>query len=148
MIDKCNKIAEKKGIKQHCKYNQESKELARQAYNGKHPRRAKTAKKAQKRMKTIANVQIRELECGMMEEQRARYKEQLELYKRAVNQQKSDKNKVYSLHKPFTVCIAKGKAHKPYEFGNKVGLVTGGKPGKKSSWPSRVLPATRLMATR
>jgi len=28
------------------------------------------------------------------------------------------------LHKPFTACIAKGKVHKPYEFGNKVGLVT------------------------
>jgi IS5 family transposase len=48
-----------------------------------------------------------------------------------VNQQKTDKNKVYSLHKPFTECIAKGKAHKPYEFGNKVGLITGGKNGKK-----------------
>lgn len=26
------------------------------------------------------------------------------------------------MHKPFTACIAKGKVHKPYEFGNKVGL--------------------------
>ena len=41
-----------------------------------------------------------------------------------LDQKKYDKNKVYSLHKPFTACIAKGKAHKPYEFGNKVGLVT------------------------
>jgi IS5 family transposase len=48
-----------------------------------------------------------------------------------VNQQKTDKNKAYSLHKPFTECIAKGKAHKPYEFGNKVGLITGGKNDKK-----------------
>lgn len=35
-------------------------------------------------------------------------------------QQKDDKEKIYSLHKPFTRCIAKGKAHKQYEFGNKV----------------------------
>jgi IS5 family transposase len=28
------------------------------------------------------------------------------------------------LHKPFTCCIAKGKAHKQYEFGNKIGLIT------------------------
>jgi IS5 family transposase len=34
-------------------------------------------------------------------------------------------------HKPFTECIAKGKAHKQYEFGNKVGLITGGCKGKK-----------------
>ena len=38
-------------------------------------------------------------------------------------QGKDDKNKVYSLHKPYTACIAKGKAHKQYEFGNKVGLM-------------------------
>jgi IS5 family transposase len=33
------------------------------------------------------------------------------------------------LHKPFTACIAKGKAGKPYEFGNKVGLITTAKTG-------------------
>ena len=55
----------------------------------------------------------------------------MELCLHAVNQQKNDRDKVYSLHKPFTKCIAKGKAHKPYEFGNKVGLITGGKKGKK-----------------
>ena len=38
---------------------------------------------------------------------------------------------MYSLHKPFTKCIAKGKAHKPYEFGNKVGLITTGSKGRK-----------------
>ena len=42
-----------------------------------------------------------------------------------------DKDKIYSLHKPFTKCIAKGKAHKQYEFGNKVGMITGGRKGRK-----------------
>jgi transposase, IS5 family len=27
------------------------------------------------------------------------------------------------LHKPFTACIAKGKAHKKYEYGNKIGII-------------------------
>ena len=40
-------------------------------------------------------------------------------------------DKVYGLHKPFTKCIAKGKPHKQYEFGNKVGLITTGKRGRK-----------------
>lgn len=40
-----------------------------------------------------------------------------------LSQQRSDKEKVYSLHKPFTCCIAKGKAHKKYVFGNKVGII-------------------------
>jgi IS5 family transposase len=131
VIDKCNQIAEKEGITQRCKYKKERKELLRQTYNGKHPKRAKAAKKAKKRLKTIANAQLRELERRMMEEQKRFYKDRLELYKRAVNQQRSDKNKVYSLHKPFTECISKGKAHKQYEFGNKVGLITRGRKGKK-----------------
>ena len=59
------------------------------------------------------------------------HEKSLDLYKRAVNQQKNDKDKVYSLHKPFTKCVAKGKPHKPYEFGNKVGLITTGKKGRK-----------------
>ncbi len=80
---------------------------------------------------TITNGHIRELERKMNEEQKRRYKKELELYKREVNQRKEDKDKVYSLHKPFTHCISKGKPHKPYEFGNKVGLITTGTKGKK-----------------
>jgi IS5 family transposase len=64
-------------------------------------------------------------------EQKKRYEKELELYMRAVNQQKNDKEKVYSLHKPFTRCISKGKPHKQYESGNKVGLVTTGRKERK-----------------
>jgi IS5 family transposase len=48
-----------------------------------------------------------------------------------VNQQPHDKDKVYSLHKPFTRCISKGKTHKQYEFGNKVGIIVTGNKGRK-----------------
>ena len=67
----------------------------------------------------------------MNEAQKTRYAEDFGLYNRAVNQQRNDKDKVYSLHKSFKQCIAKGKPHKQYEFGNKVGLVITGKKGKK-----------------
>ena len=100
-------------------------------YNGKHPKRAKQAKKAVKCLKTIANKKFRELARKLSEHQKAYYGKEKELYRHAVNQQKHDRDKVYSLHKPFTKCIAKGKAHKQYEFGNKVGLITGGKKGRK-----------------
>jgi IS5 family transposase len=63
--------------------------------------------------------------------QKAFHANDMRLYSRAVNQHRHDKDRIYSLHKPFTKCIAKGKAHKPYEFGNKVGLITGGKKGRK-----------------
>jgi len=131
VIDKCNEIAKDTGVKQRQKFTRESKKLLRDTYNGTHPKRAKQAKKAKKRLKTIANKQLRELDRKLSEEQKAAYKNDIELYKCAVNQQRTDKNKIYSLHKPFTKCIVKGKPHKPYEFGNKVGLITSGKKGKK-----------------
>lgn len=131
VIDKCNKIAEQEGINQRQRYTRESKQLVRSTYNGKHPKRTKQARKAKKRLKTIANTQLRELERKMNEEQKQLHKNEMEIYKHVVNQQTNDKDKIYSLHKPFTRCIAKGKPHKQYEFGNKVGLVTTGKKGMK-----------------
>jgi transposase, IS5 family len=45
---------------------------------------------------------------------------------RVLLQKRDDTNKIYSIHEPDVpflagrqVCIAKGKEHKPYEFGNK-----------------------------
>jgi IS5 family transposase len=131
VIDKCNKIAKKEDITLRRSYLRESKQLLRDTYNGKHPKRAKQARKAKKRLKTIANLQLRDLEKRMDCYQQSFYEKDFKLYHRAVNQQKNDKDKVYSLHKPFTRCISKGKPHKPYEFGNKVGLITTGKPGGK-----------------
>jgi IS5 family transposase len=131
VIDKCNKIADRQSIKLRRSYTRESKQLLRETYNGKHPKRVKQANKARKRLKTIANAQLRDLERKMSAYSLSTLREKLELYKRAVNQKKTDKDKVYSLHKPFTKCIAKGKAHKPYEFGNKVGMITTSRQGRK-----------------
>lgn len=131
VIDYCNKIAENVGIKQRQRYTKVSKQLVRNTYNGKHPKRAKLARKSQRQLKTIAMRLIRELERNFTAEQQEFYRESMELYTKAVTQKRNDTDKVYSLHKPFTRCIAKGKAHKQYEFGNKVGLVTTSNKGKK-----------------
>lgn len=131
VIDQCNKIADESGIPLRRSYSRESKQLIRDSYNSTHPKRAKKAKRARKRLKTIANTQLRDLERKMSNEQLKSFLERLHLYHRAVNQQKDDKDKVYSLHKPFTRCIAKGKPHKQYEFGNKVGIITTGNRGRK-----------------
>lgn len=47
----------------------------------------------------------------------------LKLIDRFLKQQREDKNKLYSFHEPDVVCIAKGKAHRPFEFGAKVSTV-------------------------
>lgn len=48
----------------------------------------------------------------------------LDLTYRLLSQSKHDKNKLYSIHEPEVECISKGKIHKHYEFGCKVGIAT------------------------
>ena len=124
VIDHCNRIAHAEGVDQRQSYVRVSKQLLRDSYFGHHPRRRKKARRARKKLRTIAGRLLRELERKLSAEQLAGYKQPMELYWKAITQQRSDADKVYSLHKPFTACIAKGKAHKKYEFGNKIGLLT------------------------
>jgi IS5 family transposase len=44
---------------------------------------------------------------------------------RLLAQRREDSHKLYSIHAPEVECIAKGKAHKKYEFGVKVSVATG-----------------------
>src|SRR5258705_13251232 len=46
----------------------------------------------------------------------------LALVDRLIAQQRHDTGKLYSLHAPEVECLAKGKAHKKYEFGVKVSV--------------------------
>lgn len=64
-------------------------------------------------------------------------------------QKRNDKNKIYSLHEPQVKCFGKGKAHKKYEFGNKVAIVVGASSGiitaaesfEENIYDGRTLPA-------
>ncbi len=123
IIDACNQIAQKEQIKQRQTYVRVSKQLVRDSYNGKHPKRVKKAKKAQNKLRTIAGRLLRELERKLPKDKWLIYEQQLTMFRQVVKQKRGDKDKIYSLHKPFTACIAKGKAHKQYEFGNKIGLM-------------------------
>jgi transposase, IS5 family len=53
----------------------------------------------------------------------------LGLTERLLTQERTSKNKLYSLHAPEVVCIAKGKAHRPYDFGSKVALAVTNREG-------------------
>jgi IS5 family transposase len=53
----------------------------------------------------------------------------LERCRRLYEQKRQSKNKLYSFHEPEVACIAKGKAHKRYEFGNKSTFITTAKEG-------------------
>ena len=128
VIDQCNKIAKKEKIKQRQTDAKASKELLRQTLNGKHPRRAQKAKKATSKLKTLAGRQVRELGRKRDHQQKSQYQKELTWYQKVIHQQRFDQNKVVAIHKPFTACIAKGKAHRMDEFGNQVGLIATGGP--------------------
>jgi len=123
IINKANEIAKTENVVQRQTYTRTSKQLVRDTFNPNHPKRKKKARKAGKKLNTLAGRLLRELERQLPKNVLSNYQDQIDFYYRVLDQKRTDKNKIYSLHKPFTACIAKGKAHKQYEFGNKVGLI-------------------------
>ena len=88
-----------------------------------HPKRRSPAKKALKRLRTIAGILIRELRRRLPKYELFEcYQKDFLLYERVLAQQPKDKNKICSLHGLDVYCIGKGKDHTPYEYGNKVSV--------------------------
>jgi len=87
------------------------------------------AKKSQKQIKTYAGRVHRELGRKLSDEAYARNRKTMILGELVLTQERHTKGKVYSMHAPEVECLAKGKAHKPYEFGAKVSLAVTHKEG-------------------
>ena len=90
-----------------------------------HVKKRAKARKALKRLRTIAHILVRELRrrlpCYCLFEC---HQKDFLFYERVLAQKLKDKNKIYSLHEPQVYCIAKGKDHKQYEYGNKVSIAS------------------------
>lgn len=82
----------------------------------------KRAKKYSRKLRTYLGRVIRDIERKLPQPD-AQMATLLERAKQ-IKQQRSDSNKIYSMHAPKVECIAKGKVNKRYEFGCKVVLVT------------------------
>ena len=89
-----------------------------------HPGNRAKARKAVKRLKTIAGRLVRELERKLPLDILEKLAEDFALFHRGLNQKRGDTNKLYSLHEPHVYCMSKGKEHKRYEFGTKVSITT------------------------
>lgn len=83
----------------------------------------KRARRETKRLRLFLGRVIRDLRRKCPKPKPA-LKSVLERSERILRQQRHDTRKLYSVHAPEVECIAKGKAHKPYEFGCKVAIVT------------------------
>ena len=129
IIDYCWSYAESENIQLRQSYRFVLKDLRMKCFNATHPRRRKAARKAQRKIKTIAGRLIRDVRRKMSSQALDIYGDSLNLFVKVLNQKRGDKNKRYSLHEPAVWCIAKGKAHKKYEFGCKVSVTRGAESG-------------------
>ena len=115
--------ADQRGIKLRQSFPRLGKKaLARQGRYA-HARQMKRAARETKKLKTYLGRVMRDI-ARKAPKPDAELARLLALAERIHTQQRHDKNKVYSVHEPEVKCIAKGKVHKKYEFGNKVGVVT------------------------
>ena len=119
-----NKLAKTEGIAQRRTYTKEVKALRLDLRFFRHVKKRAKARRALKRLRTIAKTLIRELERKLPEVRLTEYEQSFAFYRQVLSQNKDDKDKIYSLHEPQVCCIAKGKDHKPYEYGSKVSIVS------------------------
>lgn len=126
IINKCVRIAGEQGIELRQSYRCTVKKLALDQRFRRHPRNYRRARKADRKMKTIAGRLVRELERKLPA---GLYQTELALFKKVLKQKRHDTQKIYSLHEPHVNCISKGKEHKKYEFGSKVSIITTKKSG-------------------
>lgn len=121
IIKKCKAIAEEEQLPVRQTYTRTLKKLSLHQRFRSQPKNKVKARKADKKIKTIAGRLVRELERNLPP--LSKYQTELDLYKQILAQKRDSKNKVYSIHEPEVCCISKGKEHKKYEFGNKASFV-------------------------
>ncbi len=119
-------LAKENGIELRQSYKRKSQRALIMQGRYSHARQMKRSKREVKNIKNYFGRVMREVERKVAGNDVLveRFSEALKMARRLYEQKRNDKNKLYSLHAPEVECISKGKAHKKYEFGCKVGVVT------------------------
>ena len=121
------KRAQSKGLALRQSYARLGKRALRQQSAYAAARQFKRARREEKKLRTYLGRVVRDIERKSNDKYHGIAGElttELEKARRLLAQKKTDSHKLYSLHEPQVECIAKGKAHKRYEFGCKASLVT------------------------
>ncbi len=123
--------ARKAGVKLRQSHTRLAKRAAVKAGRYAHAKQFKRMRRELKRLKTYLGRVFRDVSRKIdgQADLETRFSRLLGLVVRLLNQQPKDNNKLYALHAPEVVCISKGKAHKRYEFGCKVGLAATNREG-------------------
>jgi len=127
LYNKCRlklvKLARKHGLNLRQSFTHKAKEALVKQHRYASARQFKRAAKMKRKLKTYLGRVVRDIERKADSEAFELW-EALKQAHRLLAQKRNSKGKLYSLHEPDVQCIAKGKAHKRYEFGCKVGVVT------------------------
>jgi IS5 family transposase len=118
-IEYCKRIAKAENIKLKRTYTFEIRKLKAQLRFARKPKNYRKLIRTQKKLHRIAFKIYNDLVEQMNPIPKQTYYDTFNVLYKVLIQQREDSNKVYSIHEPETLCIAKGKEHKPYEFGNK-----------------------------
>lgn len=122
------------GLRLRQNYRFKGKKLLAKQGRYAHARQMKRAGKMTRQLKTILGRVLRDIQrkapCHQGRIVDEPLGELIALAERLLAQTRTSKNKVYSVHAPEVVCIAKGKAHQRYEFGCKASVAT----TSKSNW--------------
>lgn len=129
IVEHCWRLAQRENVALRRSYRRTFKGLVWQLRPGTTREGARRARRAARRLKVIAGRLVRELTRKLPAATAEAYAARLALYRRVLGQKRRDKNKIYSLHEPGVLCLAKGKVHKKYEFGNKVALAVTAQSG-------------------
>lgn len=118
------KLAEEHGISLRQNYNLIAPRLLGKIGGYLHAKQMKRANRAIRRFKTLVGRVMRDCvrQVAGSEFLTQSFSPILSQTAHLLTRTKHDKDKLYSLHEPDVACISKGKAHKKYEFGCKVGL--------------------------
>jgi IS5 family transposase len=125
--EKLVKLAKRLGVELRQSYTRVGKFALIQHQRYAHAKQFKRAKRSLRKLKTYLGRVIRDIARKIDGDPRleAAFAQLLSLARRVRAQERGQRGpKIYSLHAPEVECIAKGKAHKPYEFGVKVSVAT------------------------
>ena len=117
------KEAEKVAIPLRQNYNRVGKRALRRQSGYAKAQQYDRARRETRKLKTILGRVARDIK-RKAKEPTLKMEELLTLSERLLLQKREDHNKLYSIHEPQVECLAKGKPHKPYEFGCKVSVST------------------------
>jgi transposase, IS5 family len=125
VMKQCPTLAQRCGMQLRQRYRLVVQRLEYAQRDAHLARHAQKAKRALKKLSSLAECQVRDLRRQLIKwGQEELYAPMLPIIARMVRPQRGDQRQGYSLHAPAVSCIAKGKVHKQDALGSKVSVAS------------------------